>query len=68
MEIGELGNTLAADVLKFWMDSENRMLINHQVNNIKSHIHKSTDFNSYIFTGNECTLESGFHRCETMFN
>ena len=31
MEIGELGNTLAADVLKFWMDSENRMLINHQV-------------------------------------
>ena len=31
MEIGELGNTLAADVLKFWMDCENRMLVNHQV-------------------------------------
>jgi hypothetical protein len=31
MEIGELGNTLAADVLKFWMDSENRTLVNHQV-------------------------------------
>jgi hypothetical protein len=31
MEIGELGNNLAADVLKFWMECENRMLVNHQV-------------------------------------
>lgn len=31
MEIGELGNKLAADVLKFWMDGINRTLVNHQV-------------------------------------
>ncbi len=31
MEIGELGNQLAADVLKFWMDGISRTLVNHQV-------------------------------------
>ncbi len=74
MEIGELGNQLAADVLKFWMDGISRTLVNHQVKilsamtfTITAFILKTLSIIGFVVTINNKQHSACYHKCFIFF-